>query len=265
MIKVLGLTVLGSGSSGNALIVHGRRGDILFDAGFSLRQLRARMQAVGIDESRLRAIVVSHEHGDHTSGLKPASRHYGLPLYCTRNTGEALRERGLVTEQLRLFAAGASFQIEDFCITPFSIPHDASDPVGFAVECDGLKLGLATDLGYVSSVVSHHLQACDVLVLESNHDVPLLHASNRPWRLKQRILGRRGHLSNEDCMGLLRQVLHPRTRQVVLAHASRDCNCYELVETLVARHLGQANRQDVVASVARQDCALPTIWVGAGP
>lgn len=257
---MLGVTVLGSGSKGNCLIVHGADGDLLVDAGFSLRETRRRMDEAGLDMARLRAIVISHEHSDHVKGLKAIAGKLQIPVYCNRGTGEVIKERGLKPAALSLFAAGSPFRVGDLLVEPFSIPHDAMDPMGFVVHGQQHKLGIVTDLGHASQMVKHHLRQCDAVILESNHDVTLLQQSRRPWALKQRIVGRHGHLSNDDSMALLADIVDRRTRHVILAHASQDCNRYDLVADCVAAHLRGLNRGDIQAHVATQEAILPTLW-----
>ncbi len=258
---VLGLTVLGSGSKGNALVVQGESSALLIDAGFSLRELRRRMEIGGVDEGRISAILVSHEHSDHVKGLRAAARHFRVPVYCNRGTGEMIKDRGAAPQHLHLFAPGTSFPLAEFTVEPFSIPHDAMDPMGFIVRSSTCKMGIVTDLGHAGNVVCHHLRECDILVLEANHDVELLRQSQRPWPLKQRIIGRHGHLSNDASMELLQRVIHQRTRHVILAHASQDCNCYNLLEQNVVKSLSELGRHDIQPWIARQDEVLPTVWV----
>lgn len=258
---MLGITVLGSGSSGNSIIIHGREGDILVDAGFSLKELRKRMTAAHVDTARLQAILVTHEHGDHAKGVGVAARGLKLPVYTTASTARCLAPKKRIGENVVLFNPGQPFKIGEFDIRPFSIPHDAVDPVGFTFAVSGFKLGIATDVGYPSSVICHHLGECDILLLESNHDLTMLRQSDRPWRLKQRIMGRQGHLNNADSLMLLKRVLHEKTRHLILGHTSRECNTYELVETLAAESLAELGRPDIILKVARQDTHLPTIWV----
>ncbi len=248
-----GLTILGSGSKGNSMVLEGRESSLLIDAGFSRRRTLAMMNECGLDAGRVAAVLVSHEHGDHICGLGPVSRGLKLPVYCNRSTGRYIRDNDIVRESLNVFTVGTPFAIGEFTIEPFSIPHDANDPVGFAIGNGKVKIGIATDLGYASQVVAHHLRECDILVLESNHDVEMLLNSSRPWTVKQRIRGRNGHLSNVDSMALLNKVLHARTRHVVLAHASEECNCYKLVEDFGVKCLEQAGRSDVGLVVARQN------------
>ena len=257
----LGVTILGSGSRGNALVVHGQDEAILVDAGFSARELRRRMQEAGLEPRELAAVVVSHEHTDHARGLTTLVRQLEIPVYCNRRTAEVLRHRDKYAGPMRIFAAGSEFRIGSFRFEPFSIPHDANDPVGFVILWGNRRIGLATDLGHASQLVSYQLRECDLLVVESNHDIGMLRNSRRPWALKQRILGRHGHLSNEASVELIKSIVHPRTRHLVLAHASQECNRYDLVERQVGKCLAELGRDDVALAVARQDTFLPTLWV----
>lgn len=257
----LGVTILGSGSRGNALVLHTAGGAVLLDAGFSARELAQRLALAGLEPTALSAIVISHEHADHVKGLRVFAERYGLPVFANRGTAAVLKSRDRQLGPLRLFAAGNPFQVGPFTIYPFSIPHDANDPVAFVVQTPERRVGIATDLGHVNHLVTHQLRECDLLVLESNHDLTMLGNSQRPWALKQRILSRHGHLSNAACMDLLRTVVHSRTRHVVLAHASSDCNCHELVAKAVAECLTSLGRTDIGAHIARQDEPLPTLWV----
>jgi phosphoribosyl 1,2-cyclic phosphodiesterase len=257
----VGITILGSGSRGNATVVHTENEAILIDAGFSARELRKRMARAEVDEKLVRAILVTHEHSDHVCGLRVCAKQLGVPVYANRGTAEVLRSRDDKLGALTIFAPGSSFGVGPFTVEPFTIPHDAYDPVAFVVKLGAIKLGIATDLGHVNALVSHQLKACDALVVESNHDIGMLRNSDRTWSLKQRILSRHGHLSNDDGLELLRKVLHARTRHVVMAHASRDCNEYELVEAGVRQCLVELGREDVQLHVATQDDGVQTIWV----
>ena len=258
----LGVTVLGSGSGGNAIVVHSPTGNLLLDNGFSLVELRRRLAAAAIPAESLRAILVTHEHTDHVRGLRVTANALKIPVYCNRLTAECLRGKELAPEkQLNIFTTGAAFKVGGFTIEPFSIPHDAVDATAFAFRLGGLKLGIATDFGHASSLVAHHLSGCDLLVVESNHDPQMVWDSGRPPMIKQRILGRRGHLSNDDCVKLLQQILHARTRHLVLAHASGECNRHELIERTVLAGMQALARTDLAPRIALQDAALPTLWV----
>jgi len=257
----LGVTVLGSGSRGNAIVVSGPGGGILFDAGFSGRELHRRLREADISPSVLQAIVVSHEHSDHVSGLRVTAKRLGVPVYSNRGTASAIRHREDNMGPMHVFSAGAPFRVADLTIEPFSIPHDATDPVGFAIHWRDRKIGLATDLGHASHLICYQLQGCDALIVESNHDVRMLQNSRRPWTLKQRILGRHGHLSNDTSMDLLRRVVTDRTRHIVLAHASEECNRYDLIEQCARECLDTLGRGDIEPLVATQNAVLPTVWI----
>jgi len=257
---VIGVTVLGSGSTGNSIVVQGEDRALLVDAGFSMKQTRERLAKANIDTSNLEAILVSHEHNDHVKGLRVAAKQLKIPVYCNRSTAMVLKERQTAPEKLTLFSTGNSFTKGEFTISPFSIPHDAMDPVGFIIETDQHKIGIATDLGHVSNPVAYHLRECDILVIESNHDLELLKQSERPWSLKQRIMGRHGHLSNDASSELTKKIIHERTSHLVLAHASEDCNRTHLIEKAVKDTLAEVNRPDVSPWIAAQQQSLPTLW-----
>jgi len=258
----VGVTVLGSGSQGNAIVVHTATGGVLVDAGFSRVELRRRLAAAQVDETLLRAILITHEHEDHVKGLRVMANTLKLPVYCNRLTAESIRDKGHAPdERFCLFTVGAAFEVGGFRIEPFSIPHDAVDPSAFIFRLGGKKIAIVTDIGHASGLVQHHLRECDLLVLESNHEVTLLMNSGRPMDLKHRILGKHGHLSNADSMALLKRVAHARTRHVILAHASQECNRYELVEQHASQCLKQLGRLDIRILVAQQDTCLPTVWV----
>jgi phosphoribosyl 1,2-cyclic phosphodiesterase len=216
--------MLASGSRGNAIYLSAGRTAILFDAGLSGKELERRMLERQISPAGLTAIVVSHEHSDHIRGVGVLSRRYKLPVYISPATGQAAASQLGSLHQVRPFHCGANFQINDVVIHPFSISHDANDPAGFTVNHNGGKIGIATDLGMATGMVIQHLQRCDMLILESNHDLQMLIDGPYPWHLKQRIKGRSGHLSNTDAMQLLKEIQHSRLAWVILAHLSEQNN-----------------------------------------
>lgn len=244
------------------MVVHTPEGGLLIDAGFSARELRRRLHEAGVPEESLRAILVTHEHDDHVKGLRVLSKLLNLPVYANRETASVMRDHGKAPEQhLHLFTPGAAFAIGGFTVEPFSIPHDAADPMAFAIHWGAFKAGIVTDLGHANPLAQHHLGGCDVLVVESNHDPEMLWNSSRPLALKQRIRGKCGHLSNAACAELVGRILAPRTRHLVLAHASQECNRYELVEQTAVECLRRLGRVDLRPCVARQACWLPAVWV----
>lgn len=257
----LGVTVLGSGSSGNAMVVQRESEAILVDAGFTAKELTARLRTAGIEPGMLRAILVTHEHGDHCRGVRVLSRQLNIPVYATGETARAIQaqEEGKLGP-VQVFAAGSSFDLCGFRIRSFSISHDTVDPVGFVIANGAFKLGVATDLGVATSLVEQVLRDCDILALESNHDIQMVYNSNRPAYNKQRVLGNRGHLSNRASMELLRKILHPKTRHLILAHISRECNRHDLVARCARECLDGLGRQDLQAVLASQDTPLGTAW-----
>lgn len=202
----MGVTVsmLASGSRGNCAIVASTCTKILVDAGISCRETFKRMKALGEDPHALSAILITHEHSDHIYGLATLAKRLRIPIFMTGATHQAwaraMRDQSGARpqlEKLEKFESGHSFQVGDIAVKPFTIPHDAADPVGFTFRADGIKVGIATDLGYLPASVRDHLRGCDVLVLESNHDVEMLRVGPYPWSVKQRVMSRVGHLSNE--------------------------------------------------------------------
>ena len=237
--------MLASGSRGNCALVQTSTTRILVDVGISCRETFRRMKALGDDPRSLSAIVITHEHSDHVYGLQVLARKLKLPVFMTGATHQtwarALRDENGVRptlERLEIFAAGKSFQIGDIAVTPFTIPHDAADPVGFTFRAEGVKVGIATDLGYVPASVRDHLQRCEVLVLESNHDVEMLRVGPYPWSVKQRVMSRVGHLSNEALAEFFSNDYDGGAEYLVLAHLSEQNNHPERARATAEQALG---------------------------
>lgn len=256
-----GITVLGSGSAGNSILVHDESSALLIDAGFSMKELFSRMEKAGFCPSIIKALLVSHEHGDHVKGARVLADSLGIPTYGTCQSLKYLSEKKLVGSRVSVFETGSVFQIGNFQVRPFSVPHDALDPVGFVILKDGKKVGIATDLGHLSALCVQRLFGCDALVLECNHDVEMQLGSERHHRLKRRILGKHGHLSNDDAINSMDSLLSEKTRYLCFSHLSCDCNSYELVENLALKKLAELNRTDILLAVARQEDPSPTCWL----
>ncbi len=220
--------VLGSGSKGNATYVTSGSTSLLIDNGFSGREIKSRLNVIGVDISSLTAILVTHEHGDHIQGVGVLSRQGGLPVYANPAThaaaGPTLKKLSACCE----FETGTTFMINDLEIHPFSVSHDTADPVGFVFSNGRASLGFCTDTGMVSRLMRHRLARCNGLVLESNHDPLLLKESSYPPYLKQRIRGNKGHLANQESARFLLDLWHPGLEHVVLAHLSDANNRPEL-------------------------------------
>jgi len=239
------VSVLASGSRGNSAIVESSSTRILVDAGISCREIFKRMKVVGDDPHSLSAIVVTHEHADHVHGLLVLARKLKVPVFMTGATHQAwvrsVRDatgEPPDTDRVEFFSSGRCFQIGDIAIMPFTIPHDAADPVGFTFRAEGVKVGVATDLGYMPASVCDQLRSCDVLVLESNHDVEMLRVGPYPWSVKQRVMSRVGHLSNEALANFFATDYDGSASYIVLAHLSEQNNHPELARTAAEKALG---------------------------
>lgn len=210
---------LASSSKGNAYLVEQGDDILLIDCGICLRTLRAT-----VDFSRLRGILITHNHADHVFGLKRVLTHADVPVYANEMTASAIeKECDVDGSAFSCFENGQPFMVASFEVTPFSIPHDAADPVGFLVRGDETYFH-ATDVGTPLDSIGVRLSEADCATLESNHDPEMLRTSRRPPSLIQRIAGPRGHLSNEQACDLVRKFAKPRLKRLWLAHLSHDCN-----------------------------------------
>jgi phosphoribosyl 1,2-cyclic phosphodiesterase len=239
------LSVLASGSRGNSAIVASISTRILVDAGISCRETFKRIRAAGDDPHALSAILITHEHSDHVYGLARLAKKLSIPVFMTGATHQAwaraIRDETGERPQLgklEVFHSGHGFCIGDIQVTPFTVPHDAVDPVGFTFRAEGMKIGLATDLGYLPASVRDHLRHCDMLVLESNHDVEMLRVGPYPWSVKQRVMSRVGHLSNESLAEFFASDYDGGAAYVVLAHLSEQNNHPELARGAAEKALG---------------------------
>ncbi|MDX9702224.1 MAG: MBL fold metallo-hydrolase [Candidatus Auribacterota bacterium] len=232
------LCVLGSSSSGNSTYLELGNSRFLIDAGLSARVIEQRLAMLNVAVADLDAIFITHEHTDHINGLKVLAGRNPVPVYCTRHTALEIESILKITPEFYIFSSGEPFKFDDVVIEPFSVFHDAQDPVGFCFHYNGKKIGFASDLGYVTTFVKRQLQNCDALLIESNHDVNMLIADQkRPWSVKQRIKGRQGHLSNEHACELIAEIAHPGLRHVVLVHLSQDCNRPDMAYKRMAQTL----------------------------
>jgi phosphoribosyl 1,2-cyclic phosphodiesterase len=253
----LAICMLASGSKGNSSYITDGETSILIDAGLSGIELQRRLSSRGLDPESLDAIIVTHEHSDHVRGVGILSRRYKLPVYINRQTHKASTQLGSLHET-RPFECGTRFHIRNLAIHPFSISHDAEDPVGFTIGRNGATIAIATDLGIATSMVKEHLKGCDLLILEANHDPTMLETGPYPWPLKQRILSRTGHLSNPSSKILLEELQHEKLQHVILAHLSEINNTPQKAFDEVAKALTRCNAK---LSVADQYSSGPVIYV----
>jgi len=254
------LTILGSGSGGNSAYVETAEARILVDAGFSPRQIRQRLAGIGRTPENLTAILVTHEHTDHIQGLTGIAQKLNIPVYCNRATKDEFERVLEARFDCRLFDTGASFDTADVQVDTFAIPHDAQDPVGFLLHTASGNIGFVTDLGHMTKLVIERVRTANVLVLESNHDVKMLReCPHRSWPLKQRILGRHGHLSNEAAAEAAAQIMSTDLRYLYLAHLSRECNRPELAHYVMAEQLHHIGATHVKLQLAAQDVPCATL------
>lgn len=255
---------LGSGSTGNATVVESREGltttRLLIDCGLGIRQLQARLEAAGLALEDLDAIFITHEHADHIGCALPLARRLGIPLWMSHGTAEALQLEDEPGNGLRVCIArdGEPLQIGALQLHPFTVPHDAREPLQLRCSDGARHLGVLTDLGHATPHVANMLAGCHTLLLECNHDPDLLAASGYPPFLKRRVMGPWGHLSNDSAAQLAAQLQHPALSQVIAAHLSQQNNRPELAAGALATALGCAPADILVA-----DALEGTPWLTA--
>ena len=254
------LTILGSGSAGNCAHLEAGETRLLIDAGLSGRQIRQRLLTIGRAPEGLTGILITHDHSDHIQGLTGLAAKLQIPVYCNRLTREAIVGTLKVKCDFRLFETGASFGLGDTLVDTFSIPHDAQDPVGFLVRTAAGNFGFLTDLGHATKLVLQRVRPANVLVLESNHDVEMLQNDpRRPWSLKQRILSRHGHLSNEAAADALQEIVSAELRHLYLAHLSRDCNRPEIAHRVMSERVTKIGATHLCVELAQQAAPNTTL------
>lgn len=232
--------LLASGSKGNAVYIESGDSRILIDAGLSAREIERRLAAIDVAAEDLNAVLVTHEHNDHTGAVGPLARRHRLPVYIHPRTHAAARLGRI--DSVCEFDTGESFTLRDLQVTPFPLTHDAAETVGFILDTPSGRVGVATDLGLATRLVADNLRSCRVLVLESNHDEAMLRDGPYPWHLKQRIAGRHGHLSNKASAELLEGLLWDGTEAVFLAHLSETNNNPKLALASARAVLARQNR-----------------------
>jgi len=244
-LMAVSVSILASGSRGNTAVVESARARILVDAGISCRETFKRLKLAGLEPKSLSAILITHEHSDHVYGLATLAKKLDIPVFMTGATHQAwarsLRDdAGQLPKlaKLEIFSAGRQFQVADITVMPFTIPHDAADPVGFTFRAEGAKIAFATDLGYMPASVRDHLRRCDVIIIESNHDVEMLRVGSYPWSVKQRVMSRVGHLSNDSLAQFFAEDYDGGASHIVLAHLSEQNNHPEVARRVAENALG---------------------------
>lgn len=251
--------VLGSGSKGNATWVATERTRLLVDAGFSKRETFARLAVIGERPETCTAILISHEHTDHINGLRKLARDLKCPVYITATTCSSLPwdPEFAACEN---FSAGERLRIGDIDVLPFSVPHDAADPVAFRFEAEGIKIGVVTDLGFIPELVKQRVRGLNALVFESNHDLEMLKVGPYPWSVKQRVMSRQGHLSNLATAEFLSDEYDGDAQILVLAHLSETNNHPEIARLSAAEALAKRPRSEKAALHLASQCAPTPVF-----
>jgi phosphoribosyl 1,2-cyclic phosphodiesterase len=253
------LCSIASGSSGNCIYVGSQNTNLLVDAGVSAKRIENGLNGIDIHPDTIQGILITHEHSDHIQGLGILARKYHMPIFATYKTIGAIRQiksLGDIPEELfRTICPDEAFMINDIEIEPFSTSHDAADPVCYTMQSEGQKVGIATDLGKYDDYIVSKLGFSELLLIEANHDVNMLMVGKYPYYLKQRILGDRGHLSNETSADLISKLIHPGLQHISLAHLSKENNYEELAyETVCCELLSRGSSFSAKkVSVAHRD------------
>lgn len=256
------LLSIASGSSGNCIYVGDKDTHILIDAGISCKKIEAALKDNALSAGDIQGIFVTHEHSDHICGLGVLARRYHIPIYATYETVEYIKRcksLGAMDDKLfRPIFANIDMQIGDLKIHPFSIPHDAVNPVAYRVTSQELKsVAVATDIGYYNDYIIENLRGLDAILIEANHDVHMLETGPYPYVLKKRILGDRGHLSNENSGRLLNRILNDKLKYILLGHLSKENNyeelAYETVRLEIAMGDNEYKMREITIKVAKRD------------
>jgi len=256
---MIGFCPLGSGSKGNSIYFGSKEAKILIDAGLSGKNIKERLSQINVRLQDIDAILITHEHTDHILGLKVLALQMGIPVFANAETAKGIIETFKECPKFKIFSTGERFEFRDIEFNPFSIAHDTLDPVAFTLHTDGQKFGFCADIGHVSAQVKHNLQGCNYLYIEANHQPSMVHASSRPMIYKRRVLGRTGHLSNEDCGQLLQEIAHAQLKHVHLAHLSEECNSPDVALSVIREILAKQGIE-LELTVAHQHQISKAVW-----
>lgn len=256
---------IASGSSGNCIFIGSEHSSVLIDTGISKKRIEEGLHRIDRRPEEISGILITHEHSDHIRGLGVMSRKYHIPIYATKGTIDGIRQSGglgvIEPELFHVIEPEKKFMVEELEVEPFSISHDAADPVAYRLNHQGKSVGVATDLGYYDDRIVTHLQNLDGVLLESNHDVHMLQVGSYPYYLKRRIMGNQGHLSNESAGRLLCEILHDKIKTILLGHLSKENNyealAYETVCAEVTLGRNPYKAGDFQIAVASREQSSP--------
>ena len=231
------LCPLASSSKGNCLFLHINNTKILIDNGICYKQTKEKLEKLNYNINNLDAILITHDHRDHISGLKSLYQYMEIPILCNFETAKGIYKNLEMLFDFKIFYTNETFKFKDLLIHPFSIPHDTLDPVGFKIKYNNISIGICTDIGHVNTNIIKNLANCNYLYVESNHEKTMVFSSNRPSIYKERVLSKQGHLSNEETAYLLSQIINEHTESIYLAHLSEECNSPQLAYIKIKKML----------------------------
>ncbi len=263
------LCSIASGSSGNCIYVGSDATHLLVDAGISGKRVETGLNELDLAASDIDGILVTHEHSDHIAGLGVLCRKYHIPIYATKGTIQGIKQihaKNPIEDSLfHTIEADKKLIIKDVTVSPMRVSHDAADPVAYRIGYEGKKVAICTDLGYYNDYTVECLKGLDAVLLEANHDINMLQVGPYPYYLKQRILGQKGHLSNENSGKLLNSILNDNLKAIVLGHLSKENNlpelAYEAVRMEITLSDNSYKAEDFPISVALRSEVSPVIWV----
>ena len=247
-----------SGSSGNSTYVATENTKILVDAGVSCNKIVKALEEINVELDDIDAIIITHEHSDHTGGLKIISKKYHIPIFANAKTWKMMKSLDISENLQFTFSTNSDFEIGDFKIHTFSIPHDAADPCGFSIYAEDKKITISTDIGHITDGILHQMENSDVLLLEANYDEETLKCGPYPYQLKKRIMSDEGHLSNESASKAISYLSKNNVSNIILGHLSKENNFPELAYQTVLNEL-QENGNICNLSVASRDFIDPMI------
>jgi len=243
------LCSLGSGSRGNSFYVEGNGTKLLIDAGFYISTIEERLSEINSSLEEIDGILITHEHRDHIVGLNLICKRFNIPIYANGECADAILQ-WVKNPEIRVFNNGSAFSISEFEIIPFPTLHDSVNSSGFVIKRDNKKIFYATDLGFVTSLVKERMKNSDLIVFESNHDRQMLMNGNYPYYLKQRILSREGHLSNEESATAIKETIDKKVKRIILAHVSLENNHTDI---LMDTHQKIIDSKDIPLTIAYQN------------